>query len=171
MLTTPPDARSYTGLDSNLSHTYSYNMTLWNFFDNIPTETESGSSAFNDSSLPHMVEFLGTDLEALNLTFVDTAGLVEADSWTILLSSCGANSSLPEGASATLTSQDGTAEVRQLTLDRGYEGTVPGSHDVFSVNQHFTVRAAGEEMALTPKKGLVVVLLSTMGGLYRNVIS
>ncbi|CAN0551038.1 unnamed protein product, partial [Ectocarpus sp. 8 AP-2014] len=52
--------------------------------------------------------------------------------------------SLPAGASVTLTSEHGTAEVRQLTLDRGYEGTVPGSHEVYLVNQHFTVRAAGQ---------------------------
>lgn len=128
-------------------------MTLWSFYDNIPIETASGSSSFNASSIPHVVHFGGTDLETLNLTFVDSAGLVEDDTWTILISSCGANSSLPAGASATLTSQDGTADVKQLTLDRGYEGTIPGSHDVFSVNQHFTVRAAGKNMVLMSKRG------------------
>lgn len=133
----------YTGLDSDLNHTYGYNMTVWNFGDNIPTET-SLASTFNGTSIPYTVTFPGTDLEALNITFVNGASLVEDDTWTVLISSCGANNSLKTGASAILTSENGTAEVAQLTLDRGYEGTVPGSHEIYSVNQHFTVRASGE---------------------------
>lgn len=135
---------SYTGLNSDLNHTYGYNMTVWNFGGNTPTETSSSSATFNDTSIPYTVTFPGTDLEALNITFVDSAGLVEDDTWTVLISSCGSNNSLKTGASATLTTEDGTVEVGQLTLDRGYEGTVPGSHEVYSVNQHFTVRASGE---------------------------
>lgn len=117
-------------------------MTVWDFGGNIPTETSS-SSSFNGTSLPYTVTFPGTELEALNISFVDSVGLVEDDTWTVLISSCGANNSLKTGASATLTSEDGTAKVGQLTLDRGFEGTVSGAHEIYSVNQHFTVRASG----------------------------
>lgn len=85
-------------------------------------------------------------VDGLNATFVSTSGIVEDDTWTILLSTCGIANPLPSGASATLTSTDGTAAVAQLTLDRGFEGTVAGPHEVYLVNQHFTVRAAGTEM-------------------------
>lgn len=131
-------------MDVNSSHTYSYNLTVWGFGDDIPSESSS-SSSFGGAYTNHTIDFAETDLAApLNVTFVSSDGLVEDDTWTILISSCGANASLPTGASATLTSEHGTAEVRQLTLDRGYEGTVPGSHEVYLVNQHFTVRAAGQ---------------------------
>lgn len=112
--------------------------------DAVPS-VYGNDSSFEDASTPHTVSF-DIPLQDLNVSFVDTSGLVEADSWTILISACGAVNPLPAGASAVLTSQDGTSAVAQLTLDRGFEGTVSGSHDVYSVNQHFTVRAAGTEM-------------------------
>lgn len=137
----------YTGVDSNLSHTYSYNVSLWNVDDSIASpSTYANASTFEEASLPHKVNFVSAALDDLNVSFVDTSGLVEDDTWTILLSACGAPNPLPAGASAILTSSDGTAAVAQLTLDRGFEGTVPGSHEVYSVNQHFTVRAAGTEV-------------------------
>ena len=136
--------RSYTGLDSNLSHTYSYNVTIWMVGDISPS-TYANDSSFEESSTPYTVSFDGA-LEDLNVTFVETSGLVEADTWTVLISACGATDPLPTGASATLTYQDGTSAVAQLTLDRGFEGTVSGSHDVYAVNQHFTVRDTGTEM-------------------------
>lgn len=102
-------------------------------------------SHFDESSVPYTVVFSGP-LEDLNVTFIDSFGLVEADTWTILISACGATSPLPKGASATLISQDGTSAVSQLTLDRGFEGTVAGAHEIFSVNQHFTVRTTGTEV-------------------------
>lgn len=123
---------------------YSYNMTLWGFGEAIPS-TYSNDSVFDSSSLPHTVALDGI-IDDLNVTFVSTSGVVEDDTWTILLSACGASSPLPSGASAALISVDGTAAVAQLTLDRGFEGTVRGSHEVYLVNQHFTVRAAGTEM-------------------------
>lgn len=131
-------------MDSNLSHTYSYNVTLWMADDTYPS-TYNEKLTFEDSSTPHVVPFDGA-LEDLNVTIVDTTNLVEADTWIILISACGATDPLPAGASATLTSQDGTSAVAQLTLDRGFEGTVSGAHEVYVVNQHFTVRAAGTEM-------------------------
>lgn len=138
---------SYTGVDANLSHTYSYNISLWNVDDSSGSPfTYTNASTFGDTSVPHEVNFFSEALDALNVSFVDTSGLVEDDTWTILISACGAPSPLPEGASAILTSSDGTSAVAQLTLDRGFEGTVPGSHEVYSVNQHFTVRAAGTEV-------------------------
>lgn len=109
-----------------------------------PSTYENGST-FEESSTPYTVSFDGA-LEDLNVTFVDTSGLVEADTWIVLISACGATSPLPTGASATLTYQHGTSAVAQLTLDRGFEGTVAGSHDIYAVNQHFTVRDTGTEM-------------------------
>lgn len=135
---------SYAGLDSNLSHTYSYNATLWMVGDSSPSFYANASS-FEESSIPYAIPFYGA-LEMLNVAVVDSAGLVEADTWTILISACGSTGPLPEGASAFLASRHGTAAVAQLTLDRGFEGSVSGSHDVYTVNQHFTVRAAGTEM-------------------------
>ena len=129
----------YDGWDTtNSLHDYSYTTTIWD-----PASTPSASSTF--ATAPHVVASINspTDL-SLNVAFVDSATLTLGDTWTILISSCGKASPLEEGVSATLTSKDGTAPVNQLTLDRGYEGTVPGSHDVYSVNQHFTVRASGE---------------------------
>ena len=111
----------------------------------INPSTYANESSFEESSTPHTVYFDGA-LEDLNVTFVDTSGLVEADTWIVLISACGATSPLPIGASATLTYQDGTSAVAQLTLDRGFEGTVSGSHDIYAVNQHFTVRDTGTEM-------------------------
>lgn len=101
-------------------------------------------SLFEQSSVPHVVSFDGA-LHDLNATFVDVDDLVEADTWTLLLSACGATNPLPTGAAASLTAEDGTAAVTQLTLDRGFEGLSAGSYDVYAVNQHFTVRAAGTE--------------------------
>lgn len=135
---------SYLGLDSNLWHTYSFNVTLWMNGDIYPSSYVDGNS-FEDSSIPYTILF-DDPLQDLNLTFVDSSGLVEDDTWVILISSCGASNPLPVGSSATLSSQDGTATVSQLTLDRGFEGTVPGPHNVFSVNQHFTVRDTGTEV-------------------------
>ena len=111
----------------------------------ISPSTYANDSSFEESSTPYTVSFDGA-LEDLNVTFVETSGLVEADTWTVLISACGATDPLPTGASATLTYQDGTSAVAQLTLDRGFEGTVSGSHDVYAVNQHFTVRDTGTEM-------------------------
>ena len=107
--------------------------------------TYGNDSSFDESSTPHTVSFDGA-LEDLNITFTDISGLVEADTWIVLISACGATNPLPAGASATLTHQDGTSAVAQLTLDRGFEGTVSGSHDIYAVNQHFTVRDTGTEM-------------------------
>lgn len=137
----------YGGLDTatNSDHTYSYTTIEWN----TATLAVSPDSSFVEGQIPFTVPDSGLtpDLSTLflDVKFVNTANLVEGDTWTILISSCGAGYPLTEGASATLTSEDGTAPVGQLTLDRGYEGTVPGSHEVYSVNQHFTVRASGEE--------------------------
>ena len=131
-------------MDSNLSRSYIHNVTLWMVGDANPT-TYIGESYFNDSSIPYTVVFGGA-LEALNVTVVDSSMVVEGDKWVILISACGATNPLPPGASATLVSQDGTSTVTQLTLDRGFEGAIAGGHDVYRVNQHFTVRAPGTEV-------------------------
>lgn len=123
---------------------YSYNMTIWDFGEATPS-IYSNDSVFESSSLPHNIA-LDEIIDNLNVTFVSTSSVVEDDTWTILLSACGASSPLPSGASVTLTSVDGTSAAAQLTLDRGFEGTVPGSHEIYLVNQHFTVRATGTEM-------------------------
>lgn len=141
----PVPCCSYTGLlDTNSTHTYSYNISLW-LSGNESSTVFYNNSVFLESSLPHTVDFNGV-INGLNITFVDASNLVEKDTWIFLVSSCGANSPLPTGASASLTSTDGTAAVTQLTLDRGFEGRVSGSHEVYFVNQHFTVRAAGTEV-------------------------
>lgn len=133
----------YDGWDGT-SHAYSYTTTEWG--GTSTSITVPVSSDFEDA--PHLIDDndLRGDL-SLDVEFVvvDSSSLILGDTWTILISSCGAAYALKEGMSATLTSEDGTAPVNQLTLDRGYEGTVPGSHDVYSVNQHFTVRASGEK--------------------------
>lgn len=134
----------YDGLDGNAFHTYSYDVTKWGVGDAVPS-LWSNRSLFQSMSLPHSVDFNGI-IDNLNVTFVSTSDLVEGDTWTVLLSACGASSPLSNGASATLSSVDGTAAASQLTLDRGFEGTVPGHHEVYYVNQHFTVRASGTEM-------------------------
>ena len=135
--------RRYDGYDDgNSLFGYSWGMTVWN-----PDSTSSSSATFADvSGGTSVVDLSSTALAAdLVITFVDSAGLVTGDTWTILISSCGADNPLNAAASATLTSEDGTAEVNQLTLDRGYEGRVAGSQEVYSVNQHFTVRGSGGE--------------------------
>lgn len=142
----------YTGLDTNVTyadnqtdprHTYAFNVTRWGAGDVHPT-VMSGTSSFLESSMPHMTTF--DELGGLNASFVDATGLVETDTWTVLMSTCGADNPLPTGASILLTSVSGTEAVGELTLDRGFEGAVSGLHDVYLVNQHFTVRAAGTEV-------------------------
>lgn len=135
----------YDGLDSISDHTYSY-TTEWD-----TASTATVSSSFAEGDMPYLIADadLQTDL-SVDVTFLDSATLTEGDTWTILISTCGASNPLAEGVSATLASEDGTAPVKQLTLDRGYEGTVPGSHDVYSVNQHFTVRASGKKEEFCP---------------------
>lgn len=133
----------YDGYDSNTNfHSYSYTTTEWG----TAAASTTSSSTFEEGDIPYLIA--DTDLQddlSLDVKFIDSASLTTGDTWTILISSCGAANFLPEGASATLSSKDGTAAIHQLTLDRGYEGTVPGSQDVYSVNQHFTVRASGEK--------------------------
>lgn len=135
-------------------HTYSYTTTQWG-----TTAPADVSLTFTEAPFLLTNGAINTELSdlSLNVKFLASATLTEGDTWTIIISSCGADSPLQEGMSATLTSVDGTAAVGQLTLDRGYEGTVPGSHDVYSVNQHFTVRASGErrEGALPPERAFV----------------
>lgn len=135
----------YTGLlDANLTHSYSYNISLWHPDEESPVHVDN-ASLFVVTSMPHVVDLHDT-IDAIDVTFVDATNLVKGDTWTFLLSSCGAKHPLPREASATLTSSDGTATVTQLTLDRGFEGSTSGSHDVYLINQHFTVRAAGTEV-------------------------
>lgn len=136
----------YDGWDTtNSLHDYSYTTTVWDQASPPSVVSSTFGAIPPFATAPHPVTSINspTDL-SLNVAFVDSATLTLGDTWTILISSCGKASPLEEGVSATLTSKDGTAPVNQLTLDRGYEGTVPGSHDVYSVNQHFTVRASGE---------------------------
>ena len=138
----------YDGYESGTGlFSYSWIMTLWD-----PESTSSSSPTspptFEESDITNgasVVDLSSPALADLVITFVNSTGLVTGDTWTILISSCGADNPLNAAASATLTSEDGTAEVNQLTLDRGYEGSVAGSQEVYSVNQHFTVRGSGGE--------------------------
>lgn len=119
-------------------------MTLWMVGEVTPTLYRHELD-FPEWLVPYGFVF-SDPLEYFNVAFNDMSGLVKGDTWTVLMSVCGVTNPMPKGATATLTSQDGTSAVTQLTFDRGFEGAIAGAHEIYSVNQHFTVRATGTEV-------------------------